>query len=667
MGAVSFLFLAFLGGYGIAGNIKVIKEEENKICGRIAMGIGIGYLMSGWIAYIVSYFCKVVLKLENPKMYGCGIAMAVMLLMFAVTTTKSLLQGGTLLEIEKGKRFWVEALFFILLFAFIYWTMHYVFFMDGSDLRSGFTTFGDFSPHTAMIRSFSFHNNFPTQYPHYGGVDVKYHFMFQFYAGILEYLGMRIDIAFNLISAASLWAFLVMLYFFAKQLTGYTAAGVVSVLLFFCRSSFAGLDKLAQTVVSGDWESFLSNTEFIGYTAHEDWGLWNYNVFLNQRHLAFGLLIAIIVIMYFANYLNWFDKIEKEKPEKFTERIKTGAMTLWKNAFASKEAWLPENWKAAAAFGIMLGALSFWNGAVVIVALLILFGFAVFSKHKLDYLITAMITVVLAVIQTRFFMDNSTGQDINLRYCFGFLSDELTLPGAIIYILKLSGIFFVGILVFILLYKGKFKTMIFAFLLPVVFAFTVAMTPDIAVNHKYIIIATIFLNIFWAYAIVSLWKAHCAFKPVLKCIAVLLMIILTITGAYDILTIINTNKNTVSVDMDSELTAWLKDNLTEDDLILTGEDSMSETTLAGVMLYGGWPYYAWSAGYDTNTRAANAVEIYTSTNKEIVQGLVKKEGITYILYFEGLEYESHACTDEVIKELFQCVYDDGYFKIYKVS
>ena len=58
---------------------------------------------------------------------------------------------------------WVEALFF----------------MDGSDLRSGFTTFGDFSPHTAMIRSFSFHNNFPTQYPHYGGVDVKYHFMFQ--------------------------------------------------------------------------------------------------------------------------------------------------------------------------------------------------------------------------------------------------------------------------------------------------------------------------------------------------------------------------------------------------------------------------------------------------------------------------------------------------------
>ena len=68
------------------------------------------------------------------------------------------------------------------------------------------------------------------------------------------------------------------------------------------------------------------------------------------------------------------------------------------------------------------------------------------------------------------------------------------------------------------------------------------MTPDIAVNHKYIIIATIFLNIFWAYAIVSLWKSRCAFKPVLRCIAALLLAVLTITGAYDILTIINTNK-----------------------------------------------------------------------------------------------------------------------------
>ena len=34
--------------------------------------------------------------------------------------------------------------------------------------------YGDYAPHTAMMRSFSRGNNFPTQYPHYGGQDVKY-------------------------------------------------------------------------------------------------------------------------------------------------------------------------------------------------------------------------------------------------------------------------------------------------------------------------------------------------------------------------------------------------------------------------------------------------------------------------------------------------------------
>ena len=41
---------------------------------------------------------------------------------------------------------------------------------------------------------------------------MKYHFMFQFLAGNLEYLGMRLDIAYNLISILALTGFLMMLY-----------------------------------------------------------------------------------------------------------------------------------------------------------------------------------------------------------------------------------------------------------------------------------------------------------------------------------------------------------------------------------------------------------------------------------------------------------------------
>ena len=44
------------------------------------------------------------------------------------------------------------------------------------------------------------------------------------------------------------------------------------------------------------WATLRDNTTFIGYTTNENWGLWNFNVYLNQRHLAFGLLIVSLVI-----------------------------------------------------------------------------------------------------------------------------------------------------------------------------------------------------------------------------------------------------------------------------------------------------------------------------------------------------------------------------------
>ena len=66
--------------------------------------------------------------------------------------------------------------------------MVFVFHVSDGYLYSGFTVFGDYAPHTAMMRSFSLGINFTTQYPHFGGEDVKYHFMFQFLVGNLEYL-----------------------------------------------------------------------------------------------------------------------------------------------------------------------------------------------------------------------------------------------------------------------------------------------------------------------------------------------------------------------------------------------------------------------------------------------------------------------------------------------
>lgn len=83
-----------------------------------------------------------------------------------------------------------------------------------------------------MMRSFSKGNNFPTEYPHFGGQDVKYHFMFQFLVGNLEFLGIRLDFAYNIESVLALLGFLMLLYSIAKRLTAGLAAGILTLVLF---------------------------------------------------------------------------------------------------------------------------------------------------------------------------------------------------------------------------------------------------------------------------------------------------------------------------------------------------------------------------------------------------------------------------------------------------
>ena len=80
---------------------------------------------------------------------------------------------------------------------------------------------------------------------------------------------------------------------------------------------------------------------------------------------------------------------------------------------------------------------------------------------------------------------------------------------------------------------------------------------------------------------------------------------------------------------ESDLIDWLEEHLTHEDLILTPEYSINEVTMSGVMMYTGWPYYAWSAGYDTYYRAAQAKTIYSTINKGELKKLVKQEKITY--------------------------------------
>lgn len=667
---IIYLFLAGMLGYETS---KILTEEGRSIQGvnRIWLilpaSFGIGTLLLTWAVYVISWFFSVVGKSQNPLLYGNTISMvgAALILIFAAVLRykknavrtdggqKNIRTGLAEKLISNKKGFKREVLLFGLLAVFITYMMYYVFYIRDGVLYSGLTVYGDYAPHTAMMRSFSMGNNFPTQYPHYGGADVKYHFMFQFLTGNLEYLGLRMDIAYNIVSSASLVGFLMLLYQLALRITGKISCGAVTIFLFFFRSGMAFFRFVWEHIQTGDLlETLSENVSFIGYTTNENWGLWNFNVYLNQRHLAFGLLLVTLALYLFMDWL-----------EAGTAHEEKGLLWM-KGRFFSKEGWKSRNPEQALLMGMFLGLCAFWNGAAVIGGLLILCGFAIFSDGKIDYAITAAVSIFFSYLQTKIFI---SGSAMSPQIYLGFLAEDKTVWGVVKYLFWMSGIFFLGLAVLVWFMRRRERMILLGFLFPTIFAFVLLMTPDINVNHKYIMVSYAFLAIFWAWAICSLWNR----KIYGKILAAVLAICLSATGIYDFAVIVRGNGpgRRVAVNMDSDLTKWLADNLDKDDLLLTPEYSMNEVTMSGVMLYCGWPYYAWSAGYDTNYRAAQAVTIYTTMDSEELKKVVKQERITYILFEEGSEFEQQQCVEDTIAATYEKVYEteDGRIRIYKTS
>ena len=636
-------------------------EKGNRIWVILPAAFGTVTLILTWAVYIVSWIFSVCVGTEHPLFYGNLLVIPVTALIFLMNfhrkrkNRKTVFSAGNMVT-----RRWIlkkEVYLFVILAFFVTWIMFYVFHMKDGVMYSGFSVYGDYAPHTAMMRSFSRGNNFPTQYPHYGGQDVKYHFMFQFLVGNLEYLGLRLDLGYNLVSILSLVGFLMVLYAISYRMFFSSWAGACSLLFFFFRSGTAFWRYLWENIRTGNLiQALTENTVFIGYTTNENWGLWNFNVYLNQRHLAFGLLIVAVAIWIF---MDWVEagSVRKEKG------------ILWiRNCFFTREAWICRNVDTAILMGLFLGLTAFWNGAALIGGLLILAGFAVFSDGKLDYAICAALAVFFSELQSKLFVSGSV---MSPSLYWGFLADHATVTGVLWYLAQISGFFFIGLVVVAVFLKRSERVILGGFLLPMLFAFLISLTPDINVNHKYVMISYAFVTVFWGWVVRNIflsgktkWK-----KWSCKVACAILCICLIGTGVYDFVVILldNDSAHRMTVDMESNLTDWLSSNLKKNDLLLTPEYTMNEVTMSGVMLYCGWPYYAWSAGYDTNYRAGQAVMIYTTDDPQVLKTTVKKEKITYILFEEDMEFEQQECREDIIKKTYPLVYtsEDGRIRVYE--
>ena len=581
--------------------------------------------------------------------------------------------GGKLKKIFNNRIKTCEVITFTVIAVLFIFLIYQSFFIKDGELYVGLTVFSDFTPHLSMIRSFSFEQNFPTQYSVCAGADVRYHFMFQFLTGNLEFLGLRLDHAFNILSILSLMSMYSLLYSMAVKITGKRLTGILTTLLLTFRSSLA-LFYFLNDSSDGIWSALKNNLEFIGSTNNENWGLWNLNVYLNQRHLPLGLSVMLFILLLFLPYV-YSGLGHGDSGHGYV-------ITFAKESLIGREGWIFSDVRMSVGAGIVLGALGFFNGAVLIATVVILFFMAAVSDHRLDFLITAVIAGGLSLLQTKVFID---GETLSPSIRLGFLADKATFLGMVSYLVRLCGVLLIVLLIAFVLFDGVSRYLIFAFSVPLILSFIVSLTPDIAVNHKYIMISIMLLDIFAAEFITGLIAGARSTETrkgnkLLAVSAVFLIFCLTATGIYETVIIVRRNspRNAIVNSADSQLTEWIHRHCTADDLFLTsnyylmGRTTAGEIILSGASLYNAWEYFGWSAGYDTSARDAVTASVYGCSDRDTLIRLVEDNDFDYIVidYFNRVS-DYYVLNEELFDETFGVAYssgsDDTLIKIYDTS
>lgn len=545
----------------------------------------------------------------------------------------------------------LESLYTAAVFAFAMFIAWRTFWVEDGALRIGVTVFSDFGPHLAVIRSFSEGINFPPQYPHFADGTMRYHFMFQFHVAMLEVLGLRLDWAFNVASALSLTSCLMLLYALAVTVTGSRMAGVIAGILFSFRSSLAVITHaLAQREKPDFWQAFWNPTVFIGATPNENWGLFAQNVYANQRHLAFSLAFLWLVLLWVMPLL----RARVESPRSFS------GFCLGLNN------WWPKDFTRAVVVGVVLGSLAYWNGAVVVTALLVLAGIGLFSKHRLELAIVAVLTIALSTLQWRFF----AGSDVSSpapRWVFGFLAEQKTLSGVAHYYIELLGLLVPLFILASVFSPRGVRAFAFASVIPLVWATTMLMTIDMNANHKFVMIAVALCNIGVAGLLVRLWQLGRVWA---RSVFLVLMLALTASGVIDLRTLQIMNRNYMAHRFDEPTLDWVRRNTRPGEVFLTHWTTLNPILLAGRPIYFGWPYFAWSAGHPTENREKNYKALFGATDPASLASLARREGIDYIV----VEWENRRGTDypvneQVIAATFPLVFShvERDMRIYRVA
>lgn len=665
---------------GIAADQSILDKVPTSLF-LIPAGTLIGLLVTGWVTYFLAYIMEPYIPADTATLLPANIvAMCIFAYLACLFWQRSFLrnfrnsQSGNYRKLPEFNRhpgsifFYVTSVIILLVaVSFVYF---YTCYAENGTVRLGFSIFSDFSPHVAITSGFGVGSNFPTQYPHFSGDNIQYHFLFYFLTGNMEALGLPLEWAINLPSILCFVSTLTLLGTLAVLLSSRRSAFFFAPVLVLFRSGWNVFHQIKElhAVPGATWESvyksITTQSSWYGYTIRDEWGIWAINVYANQRHLALGVgLVLVFIFLFLPHFRRMFLHLGKTQ----------GAGAKTARFFVSREAWLSRKndplrpWGSVILGAIIAVAMPFFHGSCLICALLVLFGMAIFSEFRLGYAVVAAVSVLSATLQARFFAGGASNV-ASFKYNFGFVipeladkskagaSEVLRSTGTVISYLNKMGfltviipaLLFVGLLIYELIRKKNpyRPILLIAFSIPLIFAFYCQVSLEVLANHKFIQLSFILFDILIGGFLANLLalpirvaekkegadeekeeagprlskKVFIPVQILSALVCVVLTFGLTATGISEwcIYHNLNTHKGGyVELHPDSAMSDWIIKNTNKDSIFLSPMWSVHDFFLSGRQVYYGWPYFAWSAGHDTVTRQINYQWLLTGANGNI--------------------------------------------------
>lgn len=553
--------------------------------------------------------------------------------------------------------------------AFSFWLMWLTFGYEKGAVVLSSKVWSDFGNHLPLIRSFSFGNNFPPEFPLFPGEPIRYHYLFYLFVGFLEKIGFRLDWALNLPSSLTFALLLTTIYFLAKTLFKSAWVGFLSVLFFLFNGSLSFLEFFKVNPLSADTIHQISQIrDFQSFGPYDNKvvsAFWNLNVYTNQRHLAAALSLLFILVMVLIK------QETKEEPHEHRQSLRSKIKAVLKVSFWKQQAHtffhphLSLPWSIA--WGLALGLTTYLNASVFLMGVLVLgVLFLLMPKQRLPILIIGALGVALSLPRTIFVSGTVTYSPM---FHPGYLIfDRLSLWNFINYWFYNLGLLLV-LLPIGLIFASRTALKVFLaffalFIVGNLFQFTI----EIAGNHKLFNAFVIVANMFAALAIVKIWTVVSLKKPknaflgtLTRGAALVLVFFMTFSGIIDFLAIYNDRTLTIDDFPKNQPVSWIVKNTMATDLFLNTQYLYDPASLAGRKVWMGWPYFAWSQGYDTLKRTIELKALFGSDDKDYVCDYLRANNLTFVEITEPSE--DFPFDAQFWKKNFQKVYENQRYNI----